>query len=256
MVAAGPRRIKADDSIASRPYPRPMDFAKPLIRARLLRRYKRFLADVALAGGAQVTAHCPNPGAMTGLAEPGAEVWLSESANPKRKLKYGLELVGAGGALVGVNTGLGNAIVAEALAEGRIAELARYTDIAREAPLGARSRVDFLLTAPGLPICYLEVKSVTLRRGPGPVGEFPDAKTARGARHLAALAAAAKAGHGAAVLYLMQRNDCREFRLAADIDPDYAGAAAAARDAGVVSLCYACEVSPQGIRLGRRIAAP
>lgn len=233
-----------------------MEFSKPLIRAKLIRRYKRFLADVELGGGRELTAHCPNPGSMMGLAAPGSAVWLSASDNPKRKLKYGLELVEAGGTLVGVNTGLGNAIVAEALAAGRIEELAAYTEIAREAPLGPRSRVDFLLGGPGLPICYLEVKSVTLRRGPGPAGEFPDAKTARGARHLAALAAAAEAGHGAVILYLMQRSDCREFRIAADIDPGYARAAAAARDAGVVSLCYACEVSPAGIRLKRRIAAP
>lgn len=232
-----------------------MKFATPLMRATLIRRYKRFLADVALEGGGTATAHCPNPGSMMGLAEPGSEVWLSESANPKRKLKLGLELVRAGDALVGVNTGLGNAIVAEALGEGRIEALKGYTEVTREAPMGPRSRVDFLLQGPGLPICYLEVKSVTLRRGPAALAEFPDAKTARGARHLAALAAAAREGQRAVMLYLMQRSDCRNFRIAADIDPDYAKAAAAAQDAGVTALCYACAVTPDGIRIERRIAA-
>jgi sugar fermentation stimulation protein A len=232
-----------------------MKFPAPLVRATLVRRYKRFLADVTLADGGAATVHCPNPGSMLGLADPGSEVWLSQSANPKRKLPLGWELVRAGGSLVGINTGLGNAIVAEALAEGRVAELAAYRDIAREAPMGPSSRVDFLLRGDGLPICYLEVKSVTLRRGNGPVAEFPDARTARGARHLGLLSGLARRGHRAVMLYLVQRADCREFRLAADIDPAYAQAAAAAREAGVSSLCYDCDVSSEGIRLARRIGA-
>jgi sugar fermentation stimulation protein A len=230
-----------------------MEFENPLIRAELIRRYKRFLADVKLADGRGVTAHCPNPGSMLGLADPGAEVWLSDNPAPSRKLRYGLELVRAGDTLVGVNTGRGNAIVAEALAERRIEALAPYTDIRREAKMGARSRVDFLLAGPGLPICYLEVKSVTLRRD-GPA-EFPDAKTERGARHLAELTAIAGQGGRGVILYLVQRGDCARFKIAADIDPGYAKAAAQARAAGVAALCYACEVSLQGIRLGRKIAA-
>jgi sugar fermentation stimulation protein A len=230
-----------------------MEFESPLIRAELIRRYQRFLADVKLADGRGVTAHCPNPGSMLGLADPGAEVWLSDNPAPSRKLRYGLELVRAGDALVGVNTGRANAIVAEALAERRIEALAPYTDIRREAKMGAASRVDFLLAGPGLPICYLEVKSVTLRRS-GPA-EFPDAKTARGARHLAGLAAIAGQGGRGVILYLVQRGDCARFKIAADIDPRYAEAAAQAREAGVTALCYACEVSLQGIRLGRKIAA-
>ena len=230
-----------------------MDFAKPLIRAELLRRYKRFLADVRFADGAAATAHCPNPGSMLGLTEPGSEVWLSESDDAARKLRFGLELVRAGGSLVGVNTGRANAIVAEALAAGRVAQLRGYTQVRREVAMGTNSRVDFLLEGPGLPICYLEVKSVTLRRdsgGPG-TAEFPDVVTARGSRHLCELARLAGQGHQAVLLYLVQRGDCTKFRLAADIDPAYARAAADAAQAGVTTLCYTCSVSPDGIGLER-----
>ena len=234
-----------------------MEYASPLLRAELVRRYKRFLADVRLGDGTTATAHCPNPGSMMGLAEPGTDVWLSESDDPKRKLPLGLELVRANGVLVGVHTGRGNAIVAEALSRRLVPELAAYTEVRREAKMGASSRVDFLLQGACLPTCHLEVKSVTLRRGgtdPG-MAEFPDAVTARGAKHLGELARIAADGGRAAILYLVQRGDCDRFGLAADIDPAYARAAAAARDAGVAVLCYACDVSPAGIRLARALPA-
>jgi sugar fermentation stimulation protein A len=232
-----------------------MEFPRPLVPAELIRRYKRFLADVRFADGTIATAHCPNPGSMMGLAEPGTEVWLSESADAKRKLRWGLELVRVNGAFVGINTGRGNAIVAEALAERRIPELAAYRSIRREAAMGARSRVDFLLDGPGLPTCYLEVKSVTLRRDRAGPAEFPDAVTARGAKHLAELGQIARSGGKAALLYLVQRADCGGFRLAADIDAAYARAAAEAKAAGVAALCYACAVGPGGIKLERPIVA-
>ena len=242
-----------------------MKFPGTLIRGELLRRYKRFLADVRLEDGTMVTAHCPNPGSMLGLAEPGAEVWLSKSDNPKRKLSYGLELVQApngrpGGALVGINTGRANSIAAEALASRLIPELAAYRGIRAEAAMGLRSRVDFLLEGPGLPICYLEVKSVTLRRPGSGSGkdtdpaEFRDVVTARGTKHLGELAKAAGEGKRAVILYLVQRSDCAAFRLAADIDPAYARAADAANAAGVSALCYACAETPEGICLDRPIA--
>jgi len=232
-----------------------MKFPAPLLPARLLRRYQRFLADVELADGTLATAHCPNPGSMMGLAEPGTELWLSESADAKRKLRYGLELVRVTGAFVGVHAGRGNAIVAEALARGLIPELAAYGAVRREAPMGARSRVDFLLEGPGLPTCYVEVKSVTLRRNAAGPAEFPDAVTARGARHLAELGRITAAGQRAVILYLVQRGDCARFRLAADLDPAYARAAAEARKAGVAALCYACAVSPEGIHVERALPA-
>ncbi len=242
-----------------------MKFTGPPIRGELLRRYKRFLADVRLDHGEIVTAHCPNPGSMMGLAEPGSEVWLSTSVNPKRKLGYGLELVQSNGALVGVNTGRANSIAAEALASRLIPELAAYPGIRAEAAMGLRSRVYFLLEGPGLPICYLEVKSVTLRRPGLGLGsgkdaakdtapaEFPDAVTARGTKHLGELAKAAGDAKRAVILHLIQRGDCAAFRLAADIDPAYAKAAEAAREAGVSALCYACAVTPEGISLDRPI---
>ena len=236
-----------------------MKFPGALIRGELLRRYKRFLADVRLEDGAIVTAHCPNPGSMLGLAESGSEVWLSVSDNPKRKLGYGLELVESNGALVGINTGRANSIAAEALASRLIPELADYPGIRAEAAMGLRSRVDFLLEGPGLPICYLEVKSVTLRRPDFASGrdtapaEFPDAVTARGTKHLGELAKAAGEGKRAVILYLVQRGDCAAFRLAADIDPAYAKAAERALEAGVSALCYACAVTPEGISLDRPI---
>jgi len=236
--------------------PGPMQFDPPLVQARLKRRYKRFLADVEIAGR-PATAHCPNPGSMLGLVEPGSPVWLSPAAGPTRKLPYTLELVAAGDTLVSVHTGRSNAIVAEALAAGRIAPLAPYRHWRREVAVESRSRLDFRLDGPGLPPLFLEVKSVTLRRGSADpaTAEFPDAVTARGARHMAVLAGLAGSGARAAVLFLVQRPDCRCFQVAADIDPAYAQALAAARGSGVEILCYGCAVSTRGIEVARPLPA-
>lgn len=229
-----------------------MRFAAPLIPGRLERRYKRFFADVTLRDGETVTAHCPNPGSMLGLAEPGLEVWLSRSDNPKRKLAYGLELVAADGTLVGVNTGHPNRLVAEALEDGAIPELAGYDRLRREVRYGQNSRIDILLERDGAPDCYLEVKNVHLQRQPG-LAEFPDSVTARGAKHLKELTAMVEAGQRAVMFYLVQRDDCEAFATAADIDPGYDRALRAALDAGVEALCYACCVTPEEIRLARRL---
>ncbi|HET9814986.1 MAG TPA: DNA/RNA nuclease SfsA, partial [Xanthobacteraceae bacterium] len=184
-----------------------MRFPAPLIPATLVKRYKRFLADVVLDTGEAITVHVANPGAMTGLAPPGARVWLSKSADPKRKLAFSWELVevdlGAGPELVGVNTAHPNLLVAAALAQGQIAELAGYDSIRREVRYGTNSRVDFLLEGPDRPPCYVEVKNVHLMRRVG-LAEFPDSVTARGARHLAELAGVVAAGSRAVMLYLIQ----------------------------------------------------
>jgi sugar fermentation stimulation protein A len=227
-----------------------MRFDPPLIRGRLVRRYKRFLADVEI-GGRPVTAHCPNPGSMLGLADPGATVWLAPAAGAGRKLAYTLELVAAGDALVSVHTGRSNGLVAEALAGGRIAPLAPYRHWRREVTIDGGSRLDFRLDGPGLAPLYLEVKSVTLRRSPARPGtaEFPDAVTARGARHMRALAALVAGGARAAVLFLVQRQDCERFQVARDIDPAYGLALAAAKASGVDILCYDCMVSPVAIEV-------
>ncbi|MDX1709611.1 MAG: DNA/RNA nuclease SfsA [Rhodovibrionaceae bacterium] len=231
-----------------------MRFEQPLTPGRLVRRYKRFLADVALDSGESVTAHCANPGSMLGLAEPGMRVWLSPSTNPARKLAYSWELVAAGGGLVGINTAHPNAIAAEAIAAGAVPELAGYGILKREVRYGKSSRIDILLSGPedGGPDCYVEVKNVHLMRSQG-LAEFPDSVTARGAKHLAELSDMVEAGHRAVMLYLVQRGDCERFSLAGDIDPAYERALGEAAARGVETLAYACNVSPEAIELSRRL---
>ena len=223
-----------------------MRFPDPLIEARLIRRYKRFLADVELADGTVTTVHCANPGAMTGLAEPGMRVLLSRSASLTRKLPLSWELVEADGGWVGINTAHPNRLVEEAIADGVIPELAGYDTIRREVPYGRNSRIDLLLSAEGRAQAYVEVKNVHLSRKP-PLAEFPDSVTARGTKHLAELTDMVAAGHRAVMVYLVQRSDCTAFRLAADVDPTYATAFARARAAGVEAIAYDCRLSEDEI---------
>lgn len=226
-----------------------MKFPAPLLKGRLIRRYKRFLADIELADGRVITAHVANPGSMMGLKDEGMIVWLSESDNPKRKLLYSWELVEAEGALVGINTAHPNGIVAAAIERGDVPALSGYDRLTREVKYGENSRIDILLSGGDKPDCYVEIKNVTLKRD-SLHAEFPDSVTARGAKHLKELAAMAAAGHRAVMFYLVQRADCGAFRLAADIDPAYAAAFAEARAAGVEILCYDCHITPAGICLG------
>ena len=229
-----------------------MIFPHPLVRGRLVRRYKRFLADVLLESGELITAHCANPGAMLGVAPPDAEVWLSPARNPMRKLGWSWELVRIGTGLVGINTSWPNLLAAEAILAGAIPELAGYTSLAREVRYGRNSRIDLLLEAPARPICYVEVKNVHLSRGDG-LAEFPDCVTQRGAKHLLELADMVAAGSRAVMLYVVQRADCDRFRTAADFDPAYHAGLKVALAAGVEALVYGCAVTVDGIRIARKL---
>jgi sugar fermentation stimulation protein A len=231
-------------------------FSSSLIEGRLVRRYKRFLADVELASGETVTAHCANPGSMLGLNDPGARVWLSRSANPKRKLAYSWELIevdlGCGAALVGINTGSPNAAVAAAIENGLVPSLSGYGSLRREVRYGGNSRIDILLEDPARAPCYVEIKNVHLMRQAG-LAEFPDSVTARGAKHLKALSAMVASGARAVMVYFVQRGDAQAFTLAHDIDPGYAAAFADARAAGVEAIAIASEVTLEGLKLPRAI---
>ncbi|MGM4931368.1 DNA/RNA nuclease SfsA [Tardiphaga sp. 619_E2_N8_5] len=233
-----------------------MKLQADLVPATLLRRYKRFLADVELADGSMITAHVANPGAMLGLQAPGARVWLSKSPSKTRKLPFSWELIeadfGNGPELVGVNTMHPNAIVAEALAANAIPELAGYDTIRREVKYGAASRVDFLLEHPSRPPCYVEVKNVHMMRQPS-LAEFPDSVTARGARHLDELAAMVAAGARAVMLFVAQIGSSTAFALARDIDPAYSRAFDKARAAGVEAIAYTCRIDHGGIVLAGRV---
>ncbi|OYX01537.1 MAG: sugar fermentation stimulation protein SfsA [Caulobacter vibrioides] len=246
---------------------------QPLIHGRLVSRYKRFFADLVLDDGQEITAHCPNPGAMLGVKDPGQGAWVSWSDDPKRKLAYTLQLVEQGNALVGINTLLPNRLVAEALAADAISELSGYAKIKPEVKYREASRVDFLLTHPDRPPCWLEVnnqldhlqpnsapreqlwlevKNVHLSRTKG-LAEFPDCKAERSTRHLGELAAQVARGDRATVLFVVQREDCETFSACADLDPQFAAGLDAAAKAGVEVLVYACAMGTEAVRIARRI---
>ena len=233
-----------------------MRFPSPLLRGRLLQRYKRFLADVALDTGETVTAACPNTGSMLGLIQPGAVVWLSESDSPTRKYRHTWEMVeadlGKGPQLVGINTSHPNRIVADAIADGAIKELRGFASLRREVKYGRASRIDILLEDQKQGLAYVEIKNVHLSRRAG-LAEFPDSVTERGVKHLEELTEMVRQGHRAVMLYLIQRADARRFDLAADIDRTYAAAFEAARAAGVEALAYRCRLSPEEIRLDKAV---
>ncbi|MEX2127744.1 MAG: DNA/RNA nuclease SfsA [Xanthobacteraceae bacterium] len=233
-----------------------MRFPSPLIPATLIRRYKRFLADVVLPDGTETTVHVANPGSMLGLVEPGSRVLLSKSANPSRKLPLSWELVevdlGNGAELVGVNTGHPNRLVEEAIEGGQVPELAGYGRLRREVKYAKASRVDFLLEDDGKPPCFVEVKNVHMMRSPGRA-EFPDCVTDRGARHLGDLAAEVRNGARAMMVYLVQIGSAEGVAFARDIDPAYGAAFDRAREAGVEAIALACRVSPEGIEVAKPV---
>jgi sugar fermentation stimulation protein A len=228
------------------------------LRGKLIKRYKRFLTDVELDTGEVVTATCPNTGSMMGLLDPGNPVWLSVSDNPARKYAHTWEMVEAlyaagQPARVGLNTGLPNKLVEEAIMTGKVPLLSGYDTLKREQKYGKNSRIDILLSdgADGR-LAYVEVKNVTLSREGG-IAEFPDAVTERGAKHLMELADMVREGHRAVMVYLAQRSDAARFRLAHDIDPAYMDAWKAARDAGVESIALACQMGDDEIVADRLI---
>lgn len=225
-----------------------MKLPVPLIRGRLVRRYKRFLADIELDNGDKVVAHCANTGSMMGINTPGLTVWLSTHNNPRRKLAYSWELVEIDGGLVGINTAYPNRIAAEAVAASLIGELTDYTSIRREVPYGRSSRIDLLLQRQSGEGCYVEVKNVNLCRKSGRA-EFPDAVTARGLKHLQELTRVVEQGGRAVMLFIVQRQDCHHFALAGDIDPAYKSGFEVARAQGVEALCYTCQLSTEEITL-------
>ena len=228
-----------------------MRFQTELIPARLIRRYKRFLSDCLLDDGREIVAHVANPGAMTGLKDEGLRIWLEPNDDPKKKLDYAWRLVDhENGHFTGVDTGLPNKMLKDALNAHAVPGLPEYKTVRAEVKYGEKSRIDFLLEGEGL--TYVEVKSVTLCRAQG-LAEFPDTVTARGTKHLGELAQMVGQGHNAVMLYLVQRTDCERVTLAADIDPAYAAAFVTARKAGVQVLAFGCQISPGGVELAKAL---
>ncbi len=224
-----------------------MRFSSPLIPATLIKRYKRFLADVRLGSGDVLTATCPNTGTMLGLTDPGLAVYISKSDSKTRKYAHTWHLTEKPGlGLVGIDTSLPNRIAEEAIVTGAIPELAGYGGLRREVKYGESSRIDILLEGNGRPACYVEVKNVTLIRTPG-LAEFPDCVTERGTKHLRELAEMVKAGHRAVMVYVIQCAKPSRFALTRDLDPRYVEAFVAARNQGVEALAFTCHVTLDSI---------
>lgn len=233
-----------------------MRFTRPLFDATLLRRYKRFLADVRLGDGRELTVHCPNSGAMTSCSEPGSPALISDSENPKRKLRYTLEMVKSGRTWVGVNTANPNRAVAGFVERGRIAELAGYVAVDREVPYGEekRSRIDLLLRSGEVSDradCWVEIKNATLRRGEH--AAFPDAVTERGRKHLEDLAGVVRQGGRAVLFFFVGRADCRRLRPADEVDPAYGETLRRVAGEGVELLAYRMRFTRRRIELLERL---
>lgn len=231
-----------------------MRFDPPLEEGRLVRRYKRFLADIETSSGEALTLHCPNTGSMLNCLNPGGRVWFSRSDDPRRKLPGTWELGETPhGRLACLNTGRANALVEEALRAGLIAELAGFCELRREVRYGEEnSRADFRLEFASGP-AYVEVKNVTLGFADSTVAAFPDAVTERGAKHLRELAALARQGMRAVLLYCVNLSGIEAVRAAEEIDPAYAAGLREARAAGVQVLAYGAAVTPAEVRLLHRL---
>ena len=227
-----------------------MEFNKKLLQGTLIKRYKRFFVDIKYKNKT-ITAHCPNSGSMMGLLNKGNNVWFSESDNPKRKLKYTLQIVVVNNIPVGINTHLSNKIVLESLINKKIKNLIRFTNIKSEAKFSDNTRFDFLISN-NKEKCFLEVKNVTLLRQDN-IAEFPDAITSRGTKHLKELIKAKRKGYESYMLYLIQRDDCNFFKIANDIDEEYKNTFDEALNNGVKMLCYDCKLNNEEIIINNQI---
>ena len=227
-----------------------MKFKEKLLQGTLIKRYKRFFVDLKYQSKI-ITAHCPNSGSMLNLLKKNNRVWFSKSDNLKRKLKYTLEIIEVNKKLVGINTHLSNKIVLEALNQKRIKELAKYNNIKAEVKFSDKTRFDFLISN-SKEKCFLEVKNVTLVRE-NHTAEFPDAVTSRGAKHLRELIVAKKKRYQSYMIYLIQREDCKSFKIAKDIDEEYKITFDKALKNGVKILCYDCKLNSEEIRINNRI---
>ena len=227
-----------------------MNFENKLIPGQFIKRYKRFFVDVKIKGKI-ITAHCPNTGSMCGLLKKGNKVWLTKSNNLNRKLKYTLQIIQDKKAKVGVNTHLTNKIVLEALQNNLIKNFNKEIEIKPEAKFGSNTRFDFLITNNKMK-AFIEVKNVTLSRKKG-IAEFPDAITSRGLKHIKELIKANKKGYKIYILYLIQRNDCKFFKIADDIDPEYSDSLSKAVKKKLNVLCFDCKFLPKGIKLNKKV---
>ena len=227
-----------------------MIFENKLISGQFIKRYKRFFVDVKVRDKI-ITAHCPNTGSMYGLLKKGNKVWVSRSNNPKRKLKYTLQIIEDYKSKVGVNTHLANKIVLHALKNNLIKEFDKKIQIKPETKFGLNTRFDFLITKNNSKI-FIEVKNVTLSRIKG-LAEFPDAVTVRGLKHINELIKASENGYKIFILYLVQRDDCKSFKIAGDIDPEYSVSLSKAVKKKLNVLCYDCKFSSKGIKLNQKV---
>ena len=227
-----------------------MNFENKLISGVFIKRYKRFFVDVQVEGKV-ITAHCPNTGSMRGLLKANNKVWLSKSNNPKRKLKYTLQIIEDNGSKVGVNTHLTNKIVFHGLNNSLIKEFDKSITIKPEVKFGINTRFDFLITKKNFK-AFVEVKNVTLSRK-SKIAEFPDAITSRGAKHIAELIKANKKGYEIYIIFIVQREDCNQFTIANDIDPEYSELLSKALKKNLNILCYDCKFSSKGIKVNKKI---
>ena len=227
-----------------------MNFKNKLISGLFVKRYKRFFVDIKIDSQI-ITAHCPNTGSMQGLLEKGNKVWVSKSNNPNRKLKYTLQIIEDNNSKVGVNTHLTNKIVLHALNNNLIKEFDKNIKIKPEVKFGDNTRFDFLITKKNYK-AFVEVKNVTLARKPK-IAEFPDAITSRGAKHIEELIKASKKGYEIYIAFIIQREDCNQFAIASDIDPEYSKLLSKAVKKKLNILCYDCKFSSKGIKVNKKI---